>query len=702
MMFKIIAFWVFALVALSTHAQKHPLKDFCRLFGHQTTVVDRKQYIDGGFTNWSPLSAGSTNYTSTWLRAGNFDDLNEGFAQQKILAKNESTPSVHGGILWADSANKLIYQYGGEYGNQMPEDFKLWYYDIVYNTWNISQAETGDIKRASWGAGAVAQDKARGYYYGGFLSGSSVPGYSARVPLSTMIVYDMLANRFRNQTGPDQIPRAEGSMIYLPAGDSGLLVYFGGVEFPHGNSTARGVNMIDIFIYDIGNNLWYKQKASGEVPEQRRRFCAGATWTEDRSSYNIYLFGGASIGNGVGFGDVYVLSLPSFKWIKFWPNAEDSAGETFPHHSLSCDVIDNTQMIIMGGHFTNSTTNCDVPVVYGQHGLDLGRRNSLGAKWATYNASITKYQVPTEIAKVVGGGPSGGATLLTPTNGWEVRDLQTQFARAYTPTARDPTRHIPRETGKLPQPPASIDSNKSAVIGGAVGGSLGGILIAAVVGIFLIRRRRKQNRRSEYNPVIKHLGPASDFGGDVKSPPMSYAGSIHHARSIHRHESQSQPPSATWSKYSHGSAHPGSPEVGFSPADRPPQNGYYPPPPLPPNGRAPSRNFSLPTTPLEMPATRSPTSERFEMSGESSQKRPSSKRPPPVPVPPVPTIDPYFMLNPPPNAPESQRGKSPRSSPGPSSRSSPGPSLDPYFSRHPPRETSPSVASPTITAPSVI
>lgn len=29
-----------------------------------------------------------------------------------------------------------------------------------------------------------------------------------------------------------------------------------------------------------------------------------------------YLFGGASVGEGVGYGDVYVLSLPSFTWIK--------------------------------------------------------------------------------------------------------------------------------------------------------------------------------------------------------------------------------------------------------------------------------------------------------------------------------------------------------------------------------------------------
>ena len=88
----------------------------------------------------------------------------------------------------------------------------------------------------------------------------------------------------------------------------------------------------DILVYSIGDDLWYKETATGQVPESRRRFCAGVAWAEDRSSYNMYdnleqvekivltsfsyLFGGAAIGEGVGYGDVYVLSLPSFTWIK--------------------------------------------------------------------------------------------------------------------------------------------------------------------------------------------------------------------------------------------------------------------------------------------------------------------------------------------------------------------------------------------------
>lgn len=48
----------------SSLAQKDPVVDFCRRFGHQTTVIDRKLYIDGGFINFNPLLSNPTNYTS--------------------------------------------------------------------------------------------------------------------------------------------------------------------------------------------------------------------------------------------------------------------------------------------------------------------------------------------------------------------------------------------------------------------------------------------------------------------------------------------------------------------------------------------------------------------------------------------------------------------------------------------------------------
>jgi hypothetical protein len=351
---------------------------------------------------------------------------------------------------------------------------------------------------------------------------------------------------------------------------------------------------------------------------------------------------------------VYVLSLPSFTWIKFWPRPEDNFGATFPHHSLTCDVIGNSQMIIQGGHFPNMTEDCDVPTIYGQHGLDLGKANSKGAKWAAFDPNLTTYQVPTEIAKTIGGGPTGGATVLAPTAGWKQRDLQTQFGRQYTPTPRTPTRFIPTATGNGTAGPEN--SNRGAIIGGAVGGAIGGLLLVAAIGfcIFFYRRRRATR---EQNPAPRPPSelPSNPPMDSVKSATVS---SFHgHSPSVTQythtpHGSPPPPSDHAWSHYSH------------PPSEYPAQTLYaQPQPQLSPHHRSPSdqsyRGYPPQTSPAmggyEKNSPHSPTSARHEM--------PIVRSPPSfshaemdTSIQPLNThnIDPYFAQNPP------QEGMSPR------------------------------------------
>ena len=366
-------------------------------------------------------------------------------------------------------------------------------------------------------------DKAVGYYYGGWLTQSSEPGYNTPTAIDTLLTYDMVANRFRNQSGPDNVRRAEGALLYIPAGDAGMLIYMGGIQVQ--NETQIAQPMTEILVHDIANARWYKQTASGiSVPSPRRRFCAGVVWTADRSSYNIYLFGGASIGEGIGYGDVWILSLPSFTWIKYFPTADDDAGE-IPHHSASCDVYGNSQMLIMGGHFPNST-ECDVPSIYGQHGLDLSRANPLGAKWAAFDATRITYAVPPDITKVVGGDDSGKATVTQPEKGWDTGDLAVVFKRNYTPPPRQPTRHIPTATATATAtatspPTAPSDSTNTAILGSAIGAISAFIIVSGIaLCLFLRRRRRRRNNNNKKpNPApYLDVSPASLSSPIVASP----------------------------------------------------------------------------------------------------------------------------------------------------------------------------------------
>jgi hypothetical protein len=155
-------------------------------------------------------------------------------------------------------------------------------------------------------------------------------------------------------------------------------------------------------LYDIVNNKWYTQNATGQIPEMRRRFCGGAAWAADYSSYNIYFYGGAGLPPAtLGYDDVYILSLPSFQWLKWYPKAP---GPGNPHHSLQCQVINGNQMIVQGGTFPNTSTGCDVTSVYGFHNLDLTENNAANnSQWVAFNNTKKGYEVPPELVSIIGG-----------------------------------------------------------------------------------------------------------------------------------------------------------------------------------------------------------------------------------------------------------------------------------------------------------
>jgi hypothetical protein len=194
-----------------------------------------------------------------------------------------------GGILWGDNVNKRFYLFGGEYYETPTENFNLLSYDVINNYWVSFGPPSSTTIAPAWGAGVAISERGEGYYYGGWNSNATTPGYTGNpTTVSNLIIYEMDSNSWTTNAGPDSIGRAEGVMVYLPASDRGLLIYFGGITQNNStNSTTAGSPMDTIFIYDIASSKWYTQTATGDVPEMRRRFCAGATWAQDRSSYNM-------------------------------------------------------------------------------------------------------------------------------------------------------------------------------------------------------------------------------------------------------------------------------------------------------------------------------------------------------------------------------------------------------------------------------
>src|SRR5437016_5441715 len=92
-----------------------------------------------------------------------------------------------------------------------------------------------------------------------------------------------------------------------------------------------------------------------------------------------YVYGGYGFGEAPAFDDVYILSLPSFKWIKAF-NGSDEVPDTNGHGGCSANVINRDQMLVIGGWFP-STDKCDVEGAQGQHNLVLGYNGYSSKLW---------------------------------------------------------------------------------------------------------------------------------------------------------------------------------------------------------------------------------------------------------------------------------------------------------------------------------
>ena len=150
------------------------------------------------------------------------------------LSKPTSVPSVIGGVLWADQANGRLFQYGGEWpgSDSLPEErLQLWSYDVYANSW-APRSVTRDVTRLSFGAGTVVESLGRGFYLGGWASARSDADWTGpRAASNKLLEYDMVLDQWKNSTGPeDRRGRAEGALFYVPYGDGGMLVHFGGVR----------------------------------------------------------------------------------------------------------------------------------------------------------------------------------------------------------------------------------------------------------------------------------------------------------------------------------------------------------------------------------------------------------------------------------------------------------------------------------------
>ena len=249
--------------------------------------------------------------------------------------------------------------------------------------------------------------------------------------------------------------------------------------------------MSTVSVYDIANKVWYKQVTSGKTPPQLTQGCTVVASADDGSSHNIYWYGGYDGTNESDpySDDVWILSVPSFMWIKF-----TTGNSTHGRAGHRCVKPYPDQMFVIGGQA--SIPNSGPPLCL-DGGLIQNFNLSSGDWLDSYDPKVwTNYTVPEVIIQVIGGNGDGGATQTAPTpNGFSNSSLNAVFKQSYN-TSKITAWYPYQSTTPTSHPTASVSavshaSGTPTYLAPVLGVVLGLFFITLIILAFLLYRRRK-------------------------------------------------------------------------------------------------------------------------------------------------------------------------------------------------------------------
>jgi hypothetical protein len=236
--------------------------------------------------------------------------------------------------------------------------------------------------------------------------------------------------------------------------------------------------------------------SSSTFPPARAQGCAVIQASSDKSSFNIYYYGGYPAVDPISdfFDDVWVLSLPSFRWIKAKDGNVDHA-----RAGHRCVTPYPNQMMVLGG-WTPLAGNSIACLA---RPIEILNLTSL--QWLEEYDPVKYYEygVPDVVFKEIGGNSDGGATQKQPavSGGWQDASLSKVFDTPYptkidTYYPYDPNAPEPTRIDVVPSPNGKGSDSLPKWVPPVLGTVLGLVFVTAVVVAFLLFRRRKYLRRS--------------------------------------------------------------------------------------------------------------------------------------------------------------------------------------------------------------
>ncbi|KAI4167047.1 MAG: hypothetical protein LQ343_007512 [Gyalolechia ehrenbergii] len=454
-------------------------------------------------------------------------------SKKRSLSESDP-PSLNEGAIYSNGTS--FWLYGGKVSEAFGENLPpippngIWRYDLAADRWSQPSAGGDPVQRLAQGS-PVQSGNSKAFYLGGLKNpfGDTIFGAQPNVMpylVQGLLVFDEGIESFRNvsTTGLNHLGTVVGGFLSSidTLGSQGVLFAFGGYSVAVGAAfDERSLDqtfpnaqwpMQNISVYDIANDRWYQQQATGDVPPGRYHGCSLAVSAVDQTSHSIYIFGGFGASNPQqNDGNVYVLSIPSFRWIRVTLDQD----QRFRH---TCHLMGKNHKVVVGG-----VTPTDISLPLGITGCDSNPKFNQGLgifslnnhTWSTdYNPFIgsAPYWIHPSISKVIGGNATGGATKWRPDNNFSsdgLRNLlhvQNSEANTSAINASAPT---DPPTDSKPTPGSK--SSRSLSIG-ATAGMIVGIACFLIFsfGLFMfLRSRRRYRQQSSTSPTSEsHLTPA--------------------------------------------------------------------------------------------------------------------------------------------------------------------------------------------------
>jgi len=504
-----------------------PIYNFCKRLNHQSTIKNGTLYIDGGLEVFVPQNIfGGPNGTitlgyNTYMLEVDMTASWDWKSNISIVAINKTAnpttgtypPIVMNAALYAGGAtDENIYLYGGTVsfvntsfpGFQYPQPptYSLWSFNTSTKLWNQYDVTLFAPNRPFSGAYAEVPEQGLAFWLNGELNNGSSNTLATQPDISQnlggLVVLDTNTQTAKNLSTSslgNRFPREGGTLNYISGiGQQGILVAIGGSaksatdSSPSSNGTLVPMDTIDIFdvasINDTNSNgAWYTQAATGDIPELRYGFCTVGATAPDNSSYNLYIYGGRNYTDDMD--DIYVLSIPSFTWVRIYEGSSPRWGHT-------CHLVGNSQMITVGGANGTSLYNgCDWETM----GVAIYSLSTL--TWGSvYDAFAPPYTVPNLVYGAIGGSGKGGATKKLPTGGFSSALVANLFGVSTGNTTSS-------SSGSSSTTSGTNSGVSGGVIAGATIGAIAGVAAVAVVAFFIIRSRRPPPKSE---PVVSRIG----------------------------------------------------------------------------------------------------------------------------------------------------------------------------------------------------